>query len=369
MGLFGKKKNEAADNYANVMARMYAPQIPETQDEWLLNNQINFPAESVFKKAQFSYADAWFNVEVAAMMVSTSIPVQCEACEDLKKCSKCGKSEKNFLKLMTANADGDYLGWTLVSDSELDSRMLSDGYFVSFDKSVEGTFSQNPKLTFKSQKLAPVQIKELDIKAYASDIGMIFVGDAFAHLDGKDFISGIKVPEGKYQVIAWMGYTMTGAIAPMACTILGDAFTHNFDVQVTKIEDVPANIRDAINGDDSQDVLARFDADLGQLADLNASYYDLNDPGVGYIGASWGIQLLLHSDKSEFDAATKESMEDGPAGMLSAIDSLRIRGQQKVAMQLLDQLEQKHGSNLHDGHKMMIRVFRKFPPGAFGVAE
>jgi hypothetical protein len=91
MGLFGKKKNEAADNYANVMARMYAPQIPETQDEWLLNNQINFPADSVFKKAQFSYADAWFNVEVAAMMVSTSIPVQCEACEDLKKCSKCGR--------------------------------------------------------------------------------------------------------------------------------------------------------------------------------------------------------------------------------------------------------------------------------------
>jgi hypothetical protein len=369
MGLFGKKKNQDSANYENVMASMFAPQIPEIQDEWLLSNQVDFPAQSIFKNSKFTYADAWFNVEVAAMMVSTRIPTACDACDEKSTCKKCGKSEQNYTKIMTANADGDYLGWTLVSDEEFESRMLADGFFVSFDKSVESTYSKNDYLTFKSQKLAPVVIKDIDVKAYASDIGMIFVGDAFAHLDGKDFISGIKVPEGKYQVIAWMGYTMTGAIAPMACTILGENFVDKLDFSFAHISKVPANIKDAVIGSDSQDVLARFDADMGDLADRNASFYDLNDPGVGYIGASWGIQFLLHSDRSEFDAATKEALEDGPAGMLSAIDSLRIRGQQTVAMELIDLLEKKHGNNLHEVHQMMIRIFRKFPPGTFGVKE
>lgn len=368
MGLFGKKKKNSSEQYEKIMASMFAPKFPEIQDQWILDHQIDFPAESIFRNSKFTYADAWFNVEVAAMMVATQIPIACETCEDLSSCQKCGKADSNYLKFMTANADGDYLGWSLTSNEEYNSRMLSDGFFVSFDKSVEGTFSNDQYLSFKSQKLAPIILKEFDVKAYASNIGMIFVGDAYAHLDGKDFISGLRVPEGKYQVIVWMGYTMSGDIAPMACTILGVNFVDNLDFKCTNFNEVPENIKNSIIGSESQNVLARFDQNLGQLADMNASLYDLNDPVLGYIGASWGIQYLLHSDPREFESATAEALQSDPSGMLSAIDSLRIRGQHKVSMELLDLLE-KYGKDFTETHQMMIRVFRKFPPGSFGVNE
>lgn len=366
MKLFGNKKN----NDVNIND-FFAPAIPAEKDKWLSDNQINFPPTSLFGVSSETVPDAWFNVEVAALMVSTRIPPKCSKCDEKDECSGCKKSPSNFIKIMTANADGDYLGWAMASNLELASKLACDGYFVSFDKSIDRTFTKsNEELKFKSQPLAPILVSTLDVKPYAKGVGMLHIGDAFATIDGSDFISGIKVEAGKYAVVAWIGYTSTGDIAPMGMTILGKAFLDNLDFKIANISKVPKNISDSIYGSASGSVLARMGANLGALAEENANYYSAEDPITAYISESWAIQYSVHNDRKEFDAFLDESFEAGEIGqLLAVVDSLRIRGQQKLAMDILKKIEVKFKNELDDSHKMFIRVFKKLPAGAFGVPE
>jgi hypothetical protein len=366
MGLFGKKNDDK-----NVNIDFFAPLIPAEKDKWLIENQIKFPPSSLFSKSIETYPDAWFNVEVAALMVSTRIPPECDKCDDADSCASCKKSPSNFIKIMTANADGDYLGWALASKPEVASKLACDGYFVSFDKSIDGTFTKkNAELIFKSQPLAPVLVKTLEVKPYAKNVGMLYIGDAFAKINGSDFVSGIKVESGKYAVIAWIGYTSAGEIAPMAMSILGKAFLQNLDFPITDITKTPKHISGCIEDSISGNVLARMGANLSAIADENSNYYSPEDPVTAYISDSWSIQYAVHNDKKEFDAFLAESFQNGEIGqLLAVVDSLRIRGQQNIAMDILKRIENDFKKDLSEDHKMFIRVFKKLPAGAFGVPE
>ncbi len=366
MGLFGKKNDNK-----NVNIDFFAPSIPAEKDKWLIENQIKFPPSSLFSKSIETYPDAWFNVEVAALMVSTRIPPECAYCDDESSCSNCKKSPSNFVKIMTANADGDYLGWVLASNKEIASKLACDGYFVSFDKSIDSTFTKkNEELVFNSQPLAPVLVKSLTVKPYAKNVGMLYIGDAFAKINGSDFISGIKVEAGEYAVVAWIGYTSTGDIAPMAMSILGKAYLKNIDYTIKNLAQVPKHISKVIDGSGTGDVLARVGSNLLSLAEANASFYSDQDPVTAYIADSWAIQYSIHNNKAEFNAFYEEIFQNREIGqLLAVVDSLRIRGQQKIAMDILKKIESDFKKELSEDHKMFIRVFKKLPAGAFGVPE
>ena len=126
-----KKKKQ----YEEVMAGMRAPKIPENAPSWFTSGAVDMPSLSIFTDSMVM-ANSWINVEVAAVFVGNRIPKPCDKCDDEVSCKSCGKAPSNYLKVMAANADGDYLVWTLTRDQLSQDMRLSDGIFTFFDTSV-----------------------------------------------------------------------------------------------------------------------------------------------------------------------------------------------------------------------------------------
>jgi len=373
MRLFGRKKKDAEPDYQKIMQDMYAPKISENLDPWFKKFATTFPPKSIFESTATIQPNAWFNVEVAAMQISTRIPTECETCSNSDDshaaCQSCGKNSSNFTSVMTANADGDYLGWEIYSSEELFHKKLSDGYFVSFDKSVNINFDGS-KIQFESQDLAPILVNTLNVKPYTQDIGMLFFADAFATLDGKDYISGIRVPEGNYSVIAWIGYTMTGELSPMAVTVLGEKLMSGLDFEVKGLEAAPEDVKKCVTNSISGTVFARFGADLEGLARANSDFYNkLNDIEAN-IADSWLIQHVHKENPDIYSQVESDYLQD-IGGALWLIESFRIRGQQKIAMEKMKLIEEEikdlDNSEINETYKLVYDNMKKFPPGSHAI--
>ena len=366
MGIF--KRNKVKSEEKDILEMMYAPQIPGEIHPWLAQNQIKFPPESFLSSIEKAFPNSWFNVEVASMMVSTRIPPACENCSDKETCSKCGKSKENFRKINTASSDGDYFGWDLLSDESLVPRLMSDGFLVSFDKSIYSSFrNTNQKLSFESQPLVPILISEMKTRAHAKDISMLYFADAFAKLNGDDFIASLIVPEGLYSIIAWLGYTNTGEIAPMAVTVLGENLLKKSGIKPLQESDMPSDIRKCITESLSGNVLARIGRNMFELANANSENYNPEDPQTGYIGHSWILQAAYFENREEFDAIRKETFNQRPEHYISMIDSLRIRGMQDLAMEMIKELKTYRSDEISEGAMAMLKIMETCPPGAVGV--
>ena len=241
MGLFGKKKDQVT--WEDIQASMQAPQIPEDQAEWFIKNKRSLAGSQSIANTLAAFPNSWINVETASVFISNRIPPQCEQCEEIDQCAKCGKDKSNFLHMLTANQDSDWLVWELVRNEESD---LPDGLIVVFDPSVYSTFDAQNGLHFQAQEMAPIQIGTLTVDAIVSGQGMIPIADKYATQDSNFFISGTRVKAGKYQVVAWMGYNNVGDLTPTALGVYGKAFSGDLLVDLKLTEEAPKEIKQLI---------------------------------------------------------------------------------------------------------------------------
>lgn len=360
MGLFGKKKKNEV-TWEDIQASMQAPQIPEDQSDWFIKNKRSLADSQSIVNSSAAFPNSWINVETASVFISNRIPPQCEECEESPKCAKCGKSKSNFLFMMTANQDSDWLIWELIRDQD---SAPADGLLVIFDPSVYSTFDAENGLKFKAQEMAPIQIGTLVVKAIgSSDQGMIHIADKVATQDSNFFISGTRVKAGNYQVVAWMGYNNAGELTPTALGVYGEAFSDDLLVDLKLTEPAPAEIVKLINHAES--VYARGGNNQEHYAEINASFYDENSPIDNFIYHSWYYQLLVEGedeDKEEFFTwLMEEEMEVGDR--LAALDSLRIRGKQSLALSYVDKVESKFKDVLTDKDRYIIEKMRTLPAG------
>jgi hypothetical protein len=363
VGLFGKKKKNE-ETWEDIEASMQAPPIPEDQAEWIVNNKRSLENSQAITNTLEAQPNSWINVETASVFISNRIPPICEVCEDSPECAKCGKSKTNFLTTMTANFDGDWLVWELKRNQ--DSK-LPDGLLVLFDPEVYPTLNVQDGLTFKAQEMAPIQIGTLVVNAIASDQGMIHIADKFATQDSNDFIAGSRVKAGTYQVVVWMGFNQVGDLTPTALGIYGDAYSADLLTDLKLTEPAPAEIVTLINHAES--VGARMGNNQEHYAEINASYYDENSPFGSFISRSWNYQLLVEGeDKEEFLTwLMEEEME--VSGRLAALDSLRIRGKQSIALSYVDKVESKFKDVLTDRDRYIIEKMRTLPAGQLILGE
>ena len=364
MGLFGKKKKNEV-TWEDIQASMRAPRIPEDQSDWFLKNKRSLAGSQSIVNSLAAFPNSWINVETASVFISNRIPPQCEECEESPKCAKCGKSKSNFLFMMTANQDSDWLIWELIRDQDSPA---TDGLLVIFDSSVYSTFDPENGLKFNAQEMEPIQIGTIVVKAIgSSDQGMIHIADKVATQDSNFFISGTRVNAGNYQVVAWMGYNNVGELTPTALGVYGEAFSDDLIIDLKLTEEAPSEVKQLIF--DAENVLARFGNHQEEYAQQNAGFYDETSPFEAFISRSWNYQLLVEGeDKEEFFTwLMEEKMEVG--GRLAALDSLRIRGKQSLALSYVDKVESKFKDVLTDRDRYTIEKMRTLPAGQIILGE
>ena len=135
VGLFGKnKKNEFTGE--GTRSDIQTPELPEEQAAWFKGNKRSLASSSAIKNTWRALPNSWINVETASVFISNRIPPLCELCEEDDTCSSCGKNESNFLTMMTANQDSDWLVWELQS---INGANIADGILILFDSEAHAT--------------------------------------------------------------------------------------------------------------------------------------------------------------------------------------------------------------------------------------
>jgi len=351
-----KKKKKAEE----ILASMNAPEIPANQPDWFVKGAVDMPSLSIFSDALVE-ANSWFNVEVAAVYVGNRIPPQCDKCDDVNSCNACGKSPKNYLKAMSANADGDYLVWTLVRDRRSQDMRVSDGIFTFFDTSVYSTFDTDRGFSFQSQKMVPVRMGTITVGDTGDGSGRLFIADAFAAVDSNDFITGVDVHPGDYDVVAWIGYTSSGEIAPMALGAFGTGFADQLEEALVNSPGMTDEIRGIIEGSPDGTVFARIGNHQDHYAEINRDF-PANNGDI-----SWLFQLRIESDPD----ATLEMVKNdfGIDDLLVGAYALNMRGKRTLSLQLLDILDEKFGKELGEYQRRDAQTIRSieagFTPQAF----
>jgi hypothetical protein len=364
MGLFGKKKKKEEVTWDDIQASMQTPRIPEDQAEWFIKNKRSLADSQSVTNTLAAFPNSWINVETASVFISNRIPPACEKCEESNECPECGKSKSNFLFMMTANQDSDWLVWELARNRSSD---LPDGLLVIFDPSVYSSFDAQNGLKFIAQDMAPIQIGTLLVDAIVSDQGMIHIADKYATQDSDFFISGSRVKAGEYQVVAWMGYNNVGDLTPTALGVYGRAFSDDLSKDLKLSEEAPTEIKQLIFN--AENVLARMGNHQEEYADINASFYDENSPYERFISHSWSNQLIVEGqDKEQFFIWLME-MEMEVGARLAVLDGLRIRGKQSLALSYVDKIESKFQNVLTDRDRFTIEKMRTLPAGQFIIGE
>jgi hypothetical protein len=362
MGLFGKKKNQVS--WEDIQASMQSPQIPEDQAEWFIKNKRSLADSHSVANTLSAFPNSWINVETASVFISNRIPPKCEECEDSNECAKCGKDKSNFLYMMTANQDSDWLVWELMRDQDSN---LPDGLLVIFDPSVYPSINAENGLNFDAQDMAPIQIGTLVVDAIVSDQGMIHIADKYATQDSNFFISGTRMKAGKYQVVAWMGYNNVGDLTPTALGVYGKAFSDDLLTDLKLTEEAPTEVKQLVFN--AENVFARMGNHQEEYAAMNAGYYDENSPQEHFIFNSWTYQLIVEGENAEEFFTMLMEMEMEVGGRLAALDSLRIRGKQSLALSYVDKIESKFQDVLTDRDRYIIEKMRTLPAGQLIIGE
>jgi hypothetical protein len=345
-----KKKKQ----YEEVMAGMRAPKIPENAPSWFTSGAVDMPSLSIFTDSMVM-ANSWINVEVAAVFVGNRIPKPCDKCDDEVSCKSCGKAPSNYLKVMAANADGDYLVWTLTRDQLSQDMRLSDGIFTFFDTSVYSTFDTDNGFKFASQQMVPVRIGSIKVADTGDGSGKLFIADAFAAVDSNDFITGAEVHPGDYDVIAFLGYSSTGDLAPMALGAFGQGFTDQLDEALAKSPALNDEIQGILSGSPDGTVFARMGNNQEHYAEINCDF-PANNGDI-----SWILQLRFESDPDAMIQMVRNDLILD--NYLAIIYGLNLRGKQTLALQMIDHLESDFALTIDKYLKDDINVMRKLEPG------
>ena len=345
------KKKKKVDE---VMASMHAPEIPADQPDWFVKGAVDMPALSIFGNCEV-LANSWINVEVAAVFVGNRIPVQCSECDDATSCKKCGKGPSNYLKMMSANQDSDWLVWNLTRSERSHDMKVQDGIFSFFDASVYSSFNTDRGFSFASQKMVPVRVGSITVGDTGDGSGRLFIADAFATVDSDDFITGVDVLPGEYQVVAWIGYTSSGDLAPMAVGAFGPELHEDLARDIAGAPAINAELRAIIEGTPDGSVFARFGNHQDHYADVNRDF-PFNDGDI-----SWHMQRILETNQEDF--YTRAENEFGVEDYLVSAYAFQIRGKKSASNRVLDLLEKKLGAELSPAQRNDIAVMRSLPAG------
>lgn len=344
-----KKKKDS-----EILASIHAPEIPENVPGWFSAGAIDMPTHSIFTDSLVE-ANSWINVEVAAVYVGSRIPPQCDKCDDATVCNACGKKADNYLKVMSANADGDYLVWSMIRDQRSQDMRLADGIFTFFDTSVYSTFNTDRGFAFQSQKMVPVHVGTISVSDSGDGSARLFIADAFAAVDSNDFITGVDVHPGEYQVFAFMGYTSTGDLAPMAVGAFGANFADSVEELLASAPASTEEIRGIVSGSGDSSVLARFGNNQDHYAEINRDF-PANQGDI-----SWLLQLRFEADP---DASFELARNDfGLDDFMVAAYAMNMRGKRTFALKLLDMLEERFGSELNEYERRDVAVIRGLEAG------
>lgn len=345
-----KKKNK----FDEVMASMHAPEIPADQPDWFVKGAVDMPTLSIFGNCEVS-ANSWINVEVAAVHVGNRIPPQCNECDDATSCKKCGKSPSNYLKMMSANADSDWLIWNLSRSQRSQDMKVQDGIFSFFDTSVYSSFDTDGGFSFASQKMVPVRFGTITVADTGDGSGRLFMADAFATIDGNDYITGVDVLPGDYHVVAWIGYTSTGDLAPMAVGAFGSELHEDLARDIASAPAINAELRGIIEGTPDGSVLARMGNNQDHYADVNRDFpFNQGD-------MTWHMQRLLETNEEEFYQRLEN--EYGVEECIFSAYAFHLRGKKCAANRAIDVLERKFGAELSDAQRRDAVNVRDLPAG------
>ena len=352
MAFFDNSKKK--DKFDEVMASMHAPQIAADQPDWFIKGALDLPALSIFGNSEVQ-ANSWINVEVAAVFVSNRIPPQCDKCDDSPSCKKCGKAPSNYLKMMSANQDSDFLVWHLTRSQRSQDMKVQDGIFSFFDTSVYKSFNTDRGFSFASQKLVPVRLGNIEVGDTGDGSGRLFIADAFAAIDSDDFITGVDVLPGEYQVVAWIGYTSQGELAPMAVGAFGPELHEDLKRDIAGAPALNAELREIIEGSSDGTVFARMGNHQDHYADINRDI-PFNDGDV-----SWNMQRILEINQEEF--YTRAENEFGIEDYLFSAYAFHLRGKKSASNRLLDLLEKKFGTTIDSAQREEAATMRALSAG------
>jgi hypothetical protein len=345
-----KKKNK----FDEVMASMHAPEIPTDQPDWFVKSAVDLPELSIFRNSEVQ-ANSWINVEVAAVFVGNRIPVQCDKCDDAPSCKKCRKAPSNYLKLMSANQDSDFLVWHFTRSERSQDMKVQDGIFSFFDTSVYKSFNTDRGFSFASQKLVPVRLGNIAVGDTGDGSGRLFIADAFATIDSDDYITGVDVLPGEYQVVAWIGYTSQGDLAPMAVGAFGPELHEDLARDLAGAPALNAELRGIIDGSPDGTVFARMGNHQDHYADINRDI-PFNDGDI-----TWNMQRILEINQEEFYRRVENEFEIEDC-FLSAY-AFHVRGKKSASNRVLDHLEKKFGSALSSAQRQDAVTMRALPAG------
>jgi len=345
-----KKKNKVDE----VMASMYDPQIPADQPDWFVKGAVDLPGLSIFGNCDVQ-ANSWINVEVAAVFVGNRIPVQCDKCDDATSCKKCGKSPSNYVKMMSANQDSDFLIWNLSRSERSRDMKVQDGIFSFFDTSVYKSFNTDRGFSFASQKLVPVRLGNIAVADVGDGSGRLFIADAFATIDSDDYITGVDVLPGEYQVVSWIGYTSQGDLASMAVGAFGPELHEDLARDLAGAPAINAELRGIIEGTPDGTVFARMGNHQDHYADINRDI-PFNDGDI-----TWHMQRILEINQEEFYSRVENEFQIEDC-FVSAF-SFHVRGKKSASNRILDHLEKKFGSELTAAQRQDAVTMRALPAG------
>lgn len=333
---------------------MHAPEIPADHPDWFVKGAVDLPTLSIFRNSEVQ-ANSWINVEVAAVFVGNRIPVQCDKCDDAPTCKKCGKAPSNYLKLMSANQDSDFLVWHFTRSERSQDMKVQDGIFSFFDTSVYKSFNTDRGFSFASQKLVPVRIGNIAVGDTGDGSGRLFIADAFATIDSDDYITGVDVLPGEYQVVAWIGYTSQGDLAPMAVGAFGPELHEDLARDIAGAPALNAELRGIIDGSPDGTVFARMGNHQDHYADINRDI-PFNDGDV-----SWNMQRILEINQEEFYSRAEN--EFGIEDYLFSAYAFHLRGKKSASNRLLDLLEKKFGTTINSAQREEAVTMRALPAG------
>ena len=347
-----------------VIRDMNRPQIPEQLPDWFKKNQKSLANSEFIRGSHLARPNSWINVETAAIVISTKFPKECNLCESrTSNCEKCGRRADNYAYCMTGNRDSDWLVIEMMSSVEQELFNRIDGVMCFFDPDIYPTIDlSTPKLAFASQQMVPVHIATLELLPYQTDASMLFIGDGASSENGSDFVAGILCSPGKYEIVAWLGWTPVGDLAPCALFAYGPGFADAFKTDSALSEGLPKIALEAVAGASDTSVLARMGNNQDYYAEANSSFYSEENNESWAIKNSWLLLQGFLADQDKWIANFK-NLEAPLEQKFLLLESLRIRGQQKLFLEMTDFLL-SNGDPEIDKYRELIYAIRQLPVGA-----
>jgi hypothetical protein len=232
---------------------------------------------------------------------------------------------------------------------------VQDGIFSFFDTSVYATFNTAFQFLFESQKMVPVRVGSIEVADAGDGSGRLFIADAFATIDSDDYITGVDVLPGEYHVVAWIGYTSQGELAPMAVGAFGPELHEDLARDIAGAPAINAELRGIIEGSPDGTVFARMGNHQDHYADVNRDF-PFNDGDI-----SWHMQRILEVNEEDFYSRAENDFEIDDC-LVSAY-AFHVRGKKSASNRMLDLVEKKFGSSLSSAQRQDAVTMRALPAG------